>query len=83
MSKIDGRFALYVKLMRAEQGMDKSRLARASGISRTTISMMEIKESNPTIDNAWKMLNGLGKTFQDFETFLNLMNREIDSEPSA
>lgn len=67
---IDGKFAQYLKAVRADQGLSKSGLAKASGVNRTTICMIERDCGNPNVDNAWKLLMGLEKSFGDFELWL-------------
>lgn len=65
-----GDFARWVKIQRAELGINKTTLAKQSGLNRTTIVEMEKQERDPTVTNAVKIIQGLGKTFQDFEQFL-------------
>lgn len=64
-----GLFSIYIKATREEIKLTRGQLAERSGVKRTTIVMLETKYHDPNVTNAMKLLNGLGKTFSDFEEY--------------
>lgn len=68
--KVDGQFALFIKKERAKQNLNISQFAKLCNVQRSTLSMMETRLCNPTVDNAWKMLQGLGLGFHDFDKYM-------------
>lgn len=59
-SEINVRIAARVKSLRRERGMSLARLAQASGVSRSMISVIERAEASPTAVVLEKIAAGMG-----------------------
>lgn len=65
-----------IKLVRQRQGMSQTELAKESGLSRVTISEVELKGREISIANAMKISKALGASL---DTLFN--ERNEDGEP--
>lgn len=52
-----------LRRLRGERGLSLERLARASGVSRAMLGQIELGQSAPTINVAWKISSALGVPF--------------------
>jgi transcriptional regulator with XRE-family HTH domain len=67
---IDGKFAIFIERERKALNITQTKLAERAGINRSTISMMFKHKAEPRLDHAIKLLNGVGKSFNDFEQYV-------------
>ena len=49
-----------MRLLRAERGWSQERLAAEAGLNRTYLSAVERSEQNMSIDNLYRVAEGLG-----------------------
>ncbi|MFN3239335.1 MAG: helix-turn-helix domain-containing protein [Pseudomonadales bacterium] len=49
-----------MRLLRAEKGWSQERLANEAGLNRTYLSAVERSEQNISIDNLYRVAQGLG-----------------------
>lgn len=80
---IDGKFALFIERERKSMNITQTKLAERSGINRSTISMMFKCKGEPRLDHAIKLLNGIGKSFNDFEQFISEDTNGTNSMPEV
>src|SRR5512138_2204332 len=52
-----------LKRLRAERGLSLEKLSRVSGVSRAMLGQIELGQSAPTINVAWKIATALGVPF--------------------
>ncbi|HSN16489.1 MAG TPA: XRE family transcriptional regulator [Anaeromyxobacteraceae bacterium] len=52
-----------LKRLRGERGLSLEKLSRASGVSRAMLGQIELGQSAPTINVAWKISSALGVPF--------------------
>lgn len=52
--------ARNMRLLRAERGWSQERLAEEAGLNRTYLSAVERSEQNISIDNLYRVAQGLG-----------------------
>lgn len=59
-------FAQHLRKLREERGLSQRELARLSGVSNGTISLIEQGRSDPTLGLMMKILDGIGVSVADF-----------------
>src|SRR5437868_7797894 len=74
---LNARIAERVRELRAQRGLSLDGLARASGVSRSMISLIERGESSPTAVVLEKLATGLGVMLA------TLFDAELAGEPTA
>lgn len=51
--------------LRSERGLSQNDLAKISGISKNSQSLIETGAASPTISTLWRLAQGLGCTLRD------------------
>ncbi|GMA69005.1 transcriptional regulator [Leuconostoc litchii] len=77
-----------LKKVRVERNLTLDNVAEATNVSKPTLHNIEVGKSSPSIDNLWKISNGLGipinyffsKSSVDFELITDGQLQTIDTE---
>lgn len=62
------RLAVLLKTLRKERGLSQEALAERAGLHRNFISLLERRESQPTVDTLFRLADALGVTAVDLVT---------------
>ena len=60
------KIGLRLKALRTRQGLSQRRLARNSGVSNATISLIEHDRTDPSMGLLKRILDSMGVSFADF-----------------
>ena len=56
------RLAVLLKTLRKQRGLSQEALAERAGLHRNFISLLERRESQPTVDTLFRLADALGVT---------------------
>jgi transcriptional regulator with XRE-family HTH domain len=62
------RLAVLLKTLRKQRGLSQEALAERAGLHRNFISLLERRESQPTVDTLFRLADALGVTAVDLVT---------------
>lgn len=71
-------FKRFLKDKKTSLKISDTKLSRASGVGRSTITMIKSgAQKGPTLENAIKIIYGLGSTLAEFEKYME-ENKDVE-----